>query len=112
MKAVKFIIALALAAGLLITVFVNQAMADTAEQSQHLNQTYDVTCNTSGYGQSSCHVLGTQTADQSQKIVLRAGVKPVGKLADTGLDTAMTAGSVLTVGAGLAAAALKAKFRV
>lgn len=100
MTAIKLIAATTLAFTLLTLGMASTAHANTAEQNQKLEQSFEVECTSATYGNDGkCWVKGTQTGEQSQKIALRKGLK-AHKPVDTALDgiTLLAAGALVTTG--------------
>lgn len=70
---------------------VSPVSADEAEQSQQLNQEFEVECSSSGtYGQdTNCKVTGKQEAEQHQRIKILGVTHDASKIG-AGLDSKMT----------------------
>lgn len=109
MTLIKYLTATTLALALLMAAMPTIANAQTAEQKQELEQSYEVECTTANYGQGTCKVKGVQTGKQYQRIAIASRSAMYHKPADTAVDTATMAalGAVLTTG--VTAAIIKRK---
>ena len=87
--------------------------ADEVEQSQSLNQNFEVECTTSGtYGQNTnCKVTGNQEAEQNQRVKILGVYHDASKI-DAGLDSKMTLLFATIMIAGFASTVVLAKNRI
>lgn len=87
--------------------------ANEAEQSQELEQEFDVKCTSSGtYGQdTNCEVSGKQKAKQHQKVVVLGAYHDATKI-NAGLDTKTSIVFALVAITGLSSGAYLVKSKV